>query len=434
VTSVRVWNGRVHYAWIVFAVTFVTMIGAAGFRSTPGILMVPLGDEFGWSRATVGLAVSINLLLFGFSGPFAAAAMLRFGVRQVVSFALATIAAGALLTTRMTEPWQLILLWGVVVGLGTGSMASVLAATVASRWFVSKRGVVVGLLTAASATGQLIFLPFLATLVSGPGWRFVSVAIAAGALLAIVPVVVFMRDWPADVGLRPYGASADDPPQPRPAGNPVVTAFDGLRLASASRDFWLLAGTFFVCGLSTNGLIGTHLIPASIDHGMTQIAAASMLAVIGVFDVIGTTISGWLTDRWDSRKLLFAYYALRGLSLILLPLAFGAPQFALILFIVFYGLDWVATVPPTVALAGDLFGRARGPIIYGWIFSAHQVGAAVAASGAGVLRGVTGDYLLAFLIAGLACLVAAAMSLAIGRKGAATEFAPPLVAGTPLVR
>ncbi|MGI9253424.1 MAG: MFS transporter, partial [Thermomicrobiales bacterium] len=254
------------------------------------------------------------------------------------------------------------------------------------------------------------------------------------ALTAIVPVALFLRDWPADVGALPFGASEDHAPLPLTSGNPIVNAFDGLKMASRSLDFWLLAGTFFVCGLSTNGLIGTHLIPASIDHGMAEVAAASMLAIVGIFDVVGTVFSGWLTDRWDSRKLLFIYYGLRGLSLILLPLAFGAPQFAMIAFIVFYGLDWVATVPPTVSLASDLFGRSKGPIIYGWVFSAHQIGAAVAATGAGLVRGATGDYLLAFLTAGLACLVAAGMSLAIGRRGARSEVVPTLAPGAPLVR
>lgn len=426
--------GGVHYAWVVFAVTFVTLLGAAGFRSTPSILMVPLEQEFGWSRALVGFAVSVNLLLFGFSGPFAAALMLRYGVRRVVTVALVTIATGALLTTRMQEPWQLVLLWGVVVGLGTGCMATVLAATVANRWFVEKRGIVLGLLTAASATGQLVFLPALAWLATNDGWRLAATLTASGALLGIIPVVLFMRDWPSDVGERPYGASADDPPQQRPTGNPVANAFAGLRYASASRSFWLLSGTFFICGFSTNGLIGTHLIPAAMDHGIAEVAAAGLLATVGLFDIIGTTASGWLTDRWDSRKLLFVYYGLRGLSLILLPAAFGAPQFGLILFIVFYGLDWVATVPPTVALSSDIFGRDRGPIVYGWVFSAHQVGAAVAATGAGIVRGITGDYLLAFLAAGLLCLVAAAMSLAIGRAPAQPAPTMPLQPGAPHVR
>ena len=430
----RAERARPHYAWVVFAVTFVTLLGAAGFRSTPGVLMVPLEQEFGWSRATVGLAVSVNLLLFGFSGPFAAALMLRFGIRRVVCSALAAIAAGALLTTQADQPWQLVLLWGVVVGLGAGCMATVLAATIANRWFVERRGLVLGLLTAASATGQLVFLPTLAWLTTDVGWRWAAVATATGALLVIPLVARFLRDWPREVGERPYGAKIDDPPQATPATNPIVSAVDGLRLAAGHRDFWLLAGTFFVCGFSTNGLIGTHLIPASIDHGMAATTAAGFLALIGIFDVIGTTASGWLTDRWDPRKLLFAYYGLRGLSLLLLPTAFGAPQAGLILFVVFYGLDWVATVPPTVSLASDIFGRQRGPIVYGWIFSAHQVGAAVAATGAGLVRTATGDYVLAFLAAGALCLVAAMMALGIGRRREREVVVTPLVPGAPLVR
>jgi len=344
---------------------------------------------------------------------------------------LAAIGAGALLTTQADRPWQLVLLWGVVVGLGAGCMATVLAATVANRWFVERRGLVLGILTAASATGQLIFLPTLAWLATDVGWRWAAVATAAGALLVIPLVARFLRDWPRDVGQRPYGATADDPPQTAPTTNPIVAAVDGLRFAAGSRDFWLLAGTFFVCGFSTNGLIGTHMIPAGVDHGMAATTAAGLLAAIGVFDVIGTTASGWLTDRWDPRQLLFAYYGLRGLSLLFLPAAFGATGSALILFVVFYGLDWVATVPPTISLASDIFGRQRGPIVYGWIFSAHQVGAA-AATGAGVVRTVTGDYLLAFLAAGALCLLAAVMVLGIGRQR--EVVVTPLLPGAPLVR
>ncbi|MCC6313629.1 MAG: MFS transporter [Thermomicrobiales bacterium] len=427
-------RGRVHYAWIVAAVTFVTLLGAAGFRSTPGVLMTPLEQEFGWTRATISLAVSVNLLLYGFSGPFAAALMLRFGLRRVVVGALLTVSAGALLTTQMREPWQLILLWGVVVGLGAGFMATVLAATVASRWFVARRGLVLGVLTAAAATGQLVFLPLLASLTTSAGWRSAAVATAAGALLVVPLAAVFLRDWPRDVGEVAYGATADEPP-PTAVGNPIGDAFAGLRFAAGRRDFWLLGGTFFVCGLSTSGLIGTHLIPAGIDHGMGEVAAASMLALIGVFDIIGTTASGWLTDRMDSRKLLFVYYGLRGASLLVLPMAFASPNFGMIAFIVFYGLDWVATVPPTIALTTDLFGRERGPIVFGWVFTAHQIGAAVAATGAGVIRTVTGDYWLAFVTAGALCLVAAAMALAIGSARSREAIpAAPLLPGARLVR
>ena len=422
----------IHYAWIVFAVAFITLLAASGIRSTPGVLMVPLEGEFGWSRATISLAVSINLLLYGFVGPFAAAMMDRWGIRPVVAGALLFIAAGAALTTLMTLPWQLYLLWGIVVGLGAGAMATVFAATVANRWFVRRRGLVVGLLTAATATGQLIFLPFLGWLAQERGWRYVSLTVAICTLAVVPLVLVFLRNWPEDVGTRAYGASEDDPPPP-PRGNPVAMAFHGLAMASGNRNFWLLAATFFVCGASTNGLIGTHLIPASVDHGMAAVTAASLLAVIGIFDVAGTTISGVLTDRVDSRKLLFAYYGLRGLSLLYLPLAFGSPSSGLILFIVFYGLDWVATVPPTVAIASQTFGRAAGPIVFGWVFTAHQLGAAVVASAAGVIRTATGGYELAFIGSGLLCLLAAGLCLFMRRAGE-MESATPLLPDAPLVR
>jgi len=405
---------RIHYAWIMAAVTFITLMGAAGFRATPSILIVPLQNEFGWNRAIISIAVSINLVLFGLTGPFAAALMDRFGLRVVTVGALITVSTGALLTTIMNSPWQLYLLWGVVVGLGTGCMASVLAATVAGRWFVQRRGLVLGALTAAGATGQLIFLPGLGWLAQNHGWRFAAVAVGVAAL-AVVPVVaIFVRNRPSDLGLRAYGATEADN-VPLTTGSPIANAFRGLRLGMRSRDFWLLAGSFFICGASTNGLIGTHLIPASMDHGMAEVTAASLLAVIGVFDVIGTLASGYLTDRFDSRWLLFAYYGLRGLSLLLLPFVIGSAQFGLILFVVFYGLDWVATVPPTVQLARKTFGQQNFAIVYGWIFAAHQLGAASIAFAAGAARTFFGDYQIAFMSSGLLCLFAAGLVLRIAR-------------------
>jgi len=419
---------RVHYAWVVAAVTFIALMGAAGFRATPSVLIVPLQHEFGWNRAVISVAVSINLILFGLTGPFAAALMDRFGLRVVTVGALVTVSAGALLTTVMNAPWQLYLLWGVVVGLGTGCMASVLAATVAGRWFVQRRGLVLGALTAAGATGQLIFLPGLGWLAQNVGWRYAAIVVAAGALVVVPVVGIFLRNRPADVGLTAYGATEADTLAVN-AGSPIVNAFRGLRIGVRSRDFWLLAGSFFICGASTNGLIGTHLIPASIDHGMAEVTAASLLAVIGVFDVVGTLASGYLTDRFDSRALLFMYYGLRGLSLLLLPYVFGSPQFGLILFIVFYGLDWVATVPPTVQLARQAFGQQNFAIVYGWIFAAHQLGAASIAFAAGAVRTFFGDYQIAFMSSGLLCLVAAGLVLRIGRtRPAAIEVIEPGVA------
>ena len=418
---------RIHYAWVVAAVTWLTLLAAAGFRSTPGTLIVPLEHEFGWSRATISLAVSINLLLFGLFAPFAGGLMERFGVRRVVLGALLTVSAGSGLTVFMQEPWQLDVLWGLVVGVGTGSMASVLAAIVANRWFVQRRGLVLGAMTAAGATGQLIFLPALAWLAVNVGWRASALVVAGAALLGVPLVALFMRERPADVGLRAYGATQADEPAP-PLQNPVRATLSGLAMGVRNRTFWLLAVSFFICGASTNGLIGTHMIPASMDHGLPEVTAASLLAVIGIFDVAGTMISGWLTDRMDSRWLLFWYYGLRGLSLLFLPYAFGLQYFGLILFIVFYGLDWVATVPPTVALTADTFGKRNLGVVYGWIFASHQLGAASAAFAAGAVRTYFGDYQLAFMTSGLLCLLAAGLVIRIGREPRTEVEAAPLPA------
>ena len=402
---------RIHYAWFIAGITFVTLLAAAGTRATPGVLIVPLQREFGWNRAEISLAVSINLILFGIIGPFAAAFMARFGVRRVLLAALTTIAVGVGLTALMTTVWQLYLLWGLVVGVGTGCMATVLAAVVANRWFVARRGLVVGVLTAAAATGQLVFLPVLATEVVTRGWRWASLTVAAAIVLVIPLVAVFMRDRPEDVGLRAYGATEDDPPATMQ--NPFSTAIAGLRTGLRSSAFWLLAGSFFICGATTNGLIGTHLIPASMDHGIPEVTAAGLLAVIGVFDIVGTIGSGWLTDRWDSRWLLFGYYGLRGIALLILPFVLGASFFGLVAFIVFYGLDWVATVPPTVALSAQVFGRQQGTVVFGWIFASHQFGAAMAAFAAGALRTWLGDYQVTFVLTGLLCLVACGLVIRI---------------------
>jgi sugar phosphate permease len=405
---------KLHYAWVVAGVTFLTLLVAAGLRATPSVLIVPLETEFGWSRATISFAIGINIFLYGLIGPFAAAVMDRFGLRRTMLGALACIAVGVALTPLMTRPWQLVLLWGVVVGTGSGATALVLGATVVARWFTTRRGLVVGILTASTATGQLIFLPVLASLAENYGWRAVSLTVAAVALAVLPVVALLMRDRPEDLGLRPYGAPADEKPTARARGNPVATALRALRDGLHSRDFWLLAGSFFICGASTNGLIGTHLIAACLDHGVSQVAGAGLLAAMGIFDLVGTTLSGWLSDRWSNRGLLAWYYGLRGLSLIYLPFAFDISFYGLSLFAVFYGLDWIATVPPTVRLAAKCFGTERGPIMFGWIGAAHQLGAALVAFIAGVLRVTFGTYLEAFALSGLLCLIAALMVLFIG--------------------
>ncbi len=407
---------RLHYGWIVAAVTFVTLLVAAGVRATPAVLIVPLEHEFGWSRETISFAVAVNIFLYGLIGPFAAAIMERFGIRRTICTALVVIATGVALTPLMREPWQLVLLWGVVVGSGTGVTALVLGATIATRWFTDRRGLVMGVLTASTATGQLVFLPLLANLAEHFGWRAVSITVAAAAALMLPLIALFMRDRPADVGLAPYGEEGGPQPRRPVTGNPALIALKALRTGLGSRDFWLLAGSFFICGASTNGLIGTHLIPACIDHGIPEVMGATLLAAMGIFDFFGTTASGWLSDRWNNNYLLAWYYGLRGLSLMFLPFAFDLSFMGLSVFAVFYGLDWIATVPPTVRLTTRCFGKEQVGLMYGWISAAHQLGAASAAFLAGAIRTNLGDYLLAFMFAGALCLGASMMVLFIGRS------------------
>lgn len=409
-------RGRFHYGWAAAAVVFLILLAAAGTRATPSVLMVPLGNEFGWSRATVSLAISINIALYGLTGPFAAAAMQRFGLRPTILTALVVMGTGVALSSMMTATWQMVLIWGVMVGSATGVAALTLSATFVNRWFVARRGLVMGMLTASSATGQMVFLPMLASISERHGWRPVVLVVAV-ALAIVVPLVIFLLpERPADVQLRPYGEPEDAPRAAEAAKqNPLATAFEALFSAARRRDFWLLFFSFFICGASTNGYIGSHLIAMCSDYGMSEVQGASLLAAMGIFDLIGTTASGWLSDRYDSRVLLFWYYGLRGLSLIYLPHAFGIDFFGLPLFAVFYGLDWIATVPPTVRLATDIWGKERAPIVFGWIVAGHQLGAAFATLGAGLLRASLGTYTLASMISGGLCIVGALIVLRIGR-------------------
>ena len=405
-----------HYAWVVLAVSFATLLVSSAIRAAPGVLIIPLENEFGWTRATISLSVSVNLILYGLMSPFSAALVEYLGARRTMMGALLLVALGVALTTIMRAPWQLILLWGLIVGAGTGMMALALGATVVNRWFTRRRGLAMGILTASNATGQLIFLPLLAAIAEHFGWRAVSLVIAGVGLILIPAIALFMRNHPYDLGINRYGERGRAA-APKPATqNPAVLALSSLLDAGRSLDFWLLFFTFYVCGLSTNGLIGTHFIPLCIEHGIPEVQAASLLAVIGAFDFVGTLGSGWLTDRFNSRILLFWYYGLRGISLLFLPYAFEASFFGLPLFAILYGLDWVATVPPTVRLATDVFGRDRSGLVFGWIFTGHQLGAATAAFGAGAIRTDLGSYGLAFAISGGFCLLAAIMVLGIGRS------------------
>lgn len=416
-------RARIHRAWFVAAVTFVTIIGAAAFASLPGLLIDPLHTEFDWSRGEIGFAVSVNLALYGLTAPFAAALMDRFGIRRVVAVALTVIAAGSALTVVMTAAWQMVLYWGVLVGLGTGSMALAFAASVTDRWFVARRGLVTGILTAAGASGQLVFLPLLSWLVENHGWRPAAITVSLSALVVVPFVWLLLRDHPADVGLPAYG-SEEFKPKPPPVTGAARRAVTVLFDAARTGPFWLLAGTFAICGASTNGLVKTHFIPAAHDHGMQITTAASLLAVIGVFDIIGTIASGWFTDRFDARRLLAVYYALRGVSLLFLPMLLvqGGSDVRppMLFFIVFYGLDWVATVPPTIALCREYYG-ADSAIVFGWVLASHQVGAGVVAFAGGMVRDVTGSYEMVWYGSGALCAAAALMALLIRSR---TRSAP----------
>src|SRR6516165_12464397 len=406
-----------HYAWVIVGVCFAVAMMTAGVRSRPGVLIVPLEDEFGWSRATSSFALGSNLLLFGAIGPFAAAVMGRFGARRTITLALAVTAASVALTPAMSQPWQLVVLWGVVVGLSTGFVGGFLAAYIAGRWFRAREGFVVGLLTAANAAGQLVFLPTMASLVTHFGWRIMSLVLA-GAVIVFLPLpALLMRNRPEDVGLRPYGDLGASRPDIAPAGNPITVAFRALAIGARSRDFWLIAGGYFVCGATTNGLIGTHLIAACVDHGLSEVAGAGLLAATGVFALLGGTLAGWLSDRWDNRLLLCAYYGFRGLSLLYLPFAFDMSIFGLPVFSVVYGLDWIASAPPTVRLLTGVVGPERIGIMVAWITVIHQIGSASAAYLAGVLRIAFGTYLEAFMLSGVLLIAAALMVLFVGVGG-----------------
>lgn len=409
---------RVHYAWVVLAVTFLVMLITAGTRAAPSVMLVPLQQAFGWHLASISGALSLNLALFGLMGPFAAAAMQHFGLRRTVLGALIALAAAVAWSGVMRHSWQMWLVWGLVVGSTTGVTAMTLGAVVVNRWFVARRGLAMGLLTASSATGQLVFLPLLAYVVEHLGWRPVIWTVAGGAALVIPLVYWLMPEQPAALGMRRFGEAADAPAQAEVArSNPVAMAFGALGRAAKVRDFWLLFFSFFICGATTNGFIGTFFISMCGDHGLSPVQGAGLLASMGALDLVGTTLSGWLSDRVNSRVLLFCYYALRGLALVYLPYSFGLGQLGLSVFALFYGLDWVATVPPTVRLTHDVFGSREAPIVFGWIVAGHQIGAAFAALTGGILRSTFGTYTVSTMAFGVLGLVAAVLVLRI-RGGA----------------
>jgi MFS family permease len=387
---------RLHYGWIVVACTALAIFVAAGVRSAAGVFLLPMEADLGIPRSAVSLAVSLGLLVYGLSAPISGSLIDRFGPRRVASAGLLLIAAGMVTSANATSAWQLHAFFGVLTGVGTGVVGGVLGATIASRWFVRHRGLVVGIFGAAVSAGQLVFIPVLASLTVRLGWRPTSLWMAMAAGLLLLPVSSLLRNDPADKGIAPYGVVETTP---LPGPDPGV-----MRKAVRTPDFWLLVGTFGICGLTSNGIIGTHFIAHAVEHGFAETVAAGALAVMGAFNFVGTIASGWLSDRFDPRRLLLMYYGLRGVSLFLIPMVHG--QLGLMAFALLFGLDYVATVPPTVALVSDTFGRQNVGTVYGWVFAAHQAGAALSAWGGGVIRERWGDYVPAFLTAGVAAVIA----------------------------
>lgn len=400
---------KIHFSWIILAITFITIIVAGIIRSSSGIFIDPFEMEFGWDRPTISFAFAVCLFLYGFSGPFMAAFVDVFGLKRMMLYSMAILSVGLGLTFMMKSEWQLILIWGVMLGIGSGLFLTVLSTQVANRWFVKRRGLAVGILTAATATGQLILLPVLASFVENYSWRAAIGLIFCLSIAMLFLIALFMKSWPKDIGILPYGQEeiAVEEPLNNNSQNPFKMAIASLIEGLKVKEFWLLAGSFFICGLSTSGLIGTHFISYCISFGIPLVTAAAMLSFMGVFDLIGTTVSGWLSDRFDNRWLLFWYYFLRGVSLLFLPFALAQGSYTwLVIFSIFYGLDWIATVPPTIGITRQKFGVEKSAMMYGWITAAHQVGAGVAAFSGGIIYKVFSSYMWAFLFAGGFCLLA----------------------------
>jgi MFS family permease len=398
----------IHYAWVIAAITFISSLCTSAAMSIPGVLIVDISRDLGWSIGDISYAMAVRLFLFGAIAPFAGALLVRYGLVRMVLLSIALIVAGLLLAIGMTSKWQLWLGVGVLLGIAPGMTALVVSVTVASRWFTARRGLVVGLLGATVATGQLAFLPLGAWISATWGWRGALIPAIAAVTLCGALYALFGRNYPSELGLGPYGEDKPLPPPVVQAGNALQISFSALRMAIAKPAFWVLFAAFFVCGMSSFGLMNAHFVPFCADFGVTTVIAASMLAVMGVFDFIGTIGSGWLSDRYDGRWLLTTYYTLRGISLMWLPFSHFT-IFGLSLFAVFFGLDYIATVPPTVKLTVQAFGRDKGPVVFGWIYAGHQIGAATMAAAAGASRDALATYMPAFFLGGAACIVAGAL-------------------------
>nr|WP_106781284.1 MFS transporter [Lysinibacillus timonensis] len=409
---------RIHYSWIILVIAFFSNIVAGIVISSSGVFLDPFEQAFGWDRSVISLAFGITLFLYGLSGPFMAALLDVIGLKKMMTVSMATLVIGTMLTFMMNEPWQLVIIWGFVFGLGSSVFLSVLSPYIANHWFEKKRGLVVGILTSSTATGQLILLPILAMIIENSSWHYAIALIMTLTFIMFIVIVIFMKNSPKEIGILPYGLEKElEEVVETKKINPITLAFSGLLEAVKVKEFWLLAGSFFICGLSTNGLVGTHFISYCIGFGIPLVTAASLLSFMGVFNLVGTMFSGWLSDRYDNRWLLFWYYSLRGASLILLPFALNQGSYImLIIFTIFYGLDWVATVPPTISISRQVFGVQKSGVIYGWIFASHQIGAATAAFGGGLVYQYFNTYTWAFFLAGIFCVMGSLFVIMIKKK------------------
>jgi len=406
---------RIHPAWIVTGITCLALLAVAGVRSSFGVFVHPLQHEFGWDRATISWAAVLSMILYGALGPLAGRLSDRHGPKVVLVASLLLVGVGVLASSTISRLWQFHLYYGVLTSLGAGGAAMVTAAAMTSRWFATRRALVMGLAGAAVSAGQLLVLPFAQQIEIWYGWRWSFAVMGALLLAAVLPATALVfRNEPAEVGARPYGWTEV---QASPASVADAARSTPLGMAVRHPGFWLLAGSFFVCGYTSTGLIGVHLIPHAVDHGFPKMAASSAMGLMGAMNVVGTTLSGYICDRYGKRVPLALYYFLRGLSLFFLPAVTDLTE--LNLFAIVFGLNYISTVPPTSMLTADLFGRRSVGMLFGWIFLAHQIGAGLASYVGGFVYDHTGTYDLAFLSAGVLGILAAGMVLAIREPGRA---------------
>jgi MFS family permease len=408
-----------HYAWVVLGAVMLVMVSASGLRSVFGVFIKPLEAEFGWDRASLSGAAALSLFLLGAMGPFAGRLSDRWGPRRVLALALLVLGIGTAASSLVGQLWHVYVASGILMATGAGGAGLATASTVAARWFETRRGLVIGLLGGGMSAGQLIVIPLAMGLTLSLGWRQSYLALGLGLLALILPLSIWLvRDDPREKGLQPYGAAPASP------GSPSLPPEARVSLARAARvpAFWLLAATFFVCGYTSNGLVLTHLIPHSLEHGFSEMAAAQALGVMGAMNVVGTVASGWICDRFGRKGPLAFYYFVRGLSLLFLLYVWNLPS--LQLFAALFGLNYISTVPPTTTLTANIFGRYSVGELSGWIFFSHQVGAALGATVGGWVFDWTGSYAGAFVSAALLAFLAAGLSLLIREEPVTTRPAP----------